>query len=415
MQQAWRSGAGNRVEALELPAALSAAAAKGLAEAMLARAEAERERRVVSVAWRAMAIAPGERVTMAGEPGMWRVAEWSLEQMSITLLLVPVVAVPLAADAAAGRFLPAPDLLSGETILHGFELPHLGEGVLAAPHISIAACGTAAGWRRASVALSSDGGVSWQPAGATALPAIIGTVETPAGDAVAQIEDLRNELTVQLLHGRMTLQEADQTRMDRGANLALVGNELLQFGEAEALGGNRWRLRRLWRGRRGTEAAIGSGTGGERFVLIEPGTLAQHEVPPGRDICVMAAAAGSTTGIERLVQRNGSSVVPPSPVGVRAAVNPDGSVALTWIRRSRLGWRWIDNADAPLGEEHERYQLRLVAASGSAITLEVGETAFTVPTELIEGSVQIEIRQAGDHGLSPPVIIAIPLLKELGS
>jgi hypothetical protein len=409
LQQAWRPGGGSRVEALELPAALSAGAAKGLAEASLTRAEAERERRVVSAGWRAMTVSPGERVTIEGEPGMWRVAEWSLEQMAITLVLVPIVAAPLATTAAAGRFLPPPDLVVGETVLHGFELPHLGEGMLATPRISIAACGTGAGWRRAALAVSSDGGVTWQPTGATALPAIIGAVETPAGVGPAEIEDLRSELIVELMHGGMALHDADLAGLDRGANLALVGDELLQFGEAQALGGNRWRLRRLWRGRRGTEAAIGTDTGGDRFVLIEPGMLAQQEVPAGGgDVRVMAVAPGSTAGVECIVHRNGSSVVPPSPVGLRATANADGSATLTWVRRSRIGWRWIDEADMPMGEEAERYQLRLVAGSGGVTTFEVDAATFTVPAHLLEGGGQIEVRQAGDHGLSPPAFISVP-------
>ncbi|MBN8839788.1 MAG: hypothetical protein J0I25_06260, partial [Sphingomonadales bacterium] len=55
--------------------------------------------------------------------------------------------------------------------------------------------------------------------------------------------------------------------LDRGVNLALVGDELLQFGVAEQLAARRWRLRDLWRGRRGTAATAHAA--GDRFVLIE--------------------------------------------------------------------------------------------------------------------------------------------------
>lgn len=409
LQQVLRPGAGRRVEAVELPAALSASAAKGLTEGMLARAEAERERRVVRTTWRGLEIAPGERVTIDGEPGLWRVADWSLEGMAVTLELLPIMPAPIAVPATAGRFLPPPDALVGDTILHAFELPHLGEGVLSAPRISIAACGTAAGWRRAALALSFDGGTSWEAAGSTAAPAIIGRVEVAAGTASPALADLRNQLIVQLAHSGMQLQDADTDAMDRGANLALVGNELVQFGNAEALGGGRWRLSRLWRGRRGTEHAIGTMASGDHFVLIEAIALAPHDVPVGSgDVHVMAVAPGNGTEVEQAALRNGSSLVPPCPVGLHAVPHVDGGLMLRWVRRSRLGWHWIDGADAPLAEEVERYQLRLIAGGGAVAEFETGATAYLMPSELRMVTTRVEVRQAGDHGLSLPAIIDIP-------
>src|SRR5690606_29048449 len=118
--------------------------------------------------------------------------------------------------------------------------------------------------------------------------------------------------------------------LDRGANLALVGEELLQFGRAEPLGSRRWRLYDLWRGRRGSEAAIGGGVSGDRFILIEAAALAQHDLPNGQgDVRVMAVAPGSAAGVECEVVRNGASLVPPSPVALRATHSAGDDVALS--------------------------------------------------------------------------------------
>jgi hypothetical protein len=43
---------------------------------------------------------------------------------------------------------------------------------------------------------------------------------------------------------------------------------------------------------------------------------------------------------------------------------------------------------------------------------EVDAATFTVPGHLLEGGGQIEVRQAGDHGLSPPAFISIPETQE---
>src|SRR3546814_3877061 len=66
---------------------------------------------------------------------------------------------------------------------------------------------------------------------------------------------------------------SDVCSSDLGANLALIDDELVQFGHVEQLGGHRFRLRRLLRGRRGTEWASADHEAGGRFILIEPAEI----------------------------------------------------------------------------------------------------------------------------------------------
>lgn len=410
LQIATRPGAGHRETAIELPAALAASAAKQLAEAALARADNERERRTVTVGWGGLALAPGARVRVAGEPGQWRVAAWSLEAMVATLELVRIAPAPLPASATPGRVIGAPDEVAGSTLLHLFELPHLGEGLLAAPRLLVAACGTGLGWRRAALALSTDGGARWEPAGTTAAPAAIGIVVDSGGPAAAALVDYGNAIIVELAHGGMVLSDVDDAGLDAGLNLALVGDELLQFGEAEPLGGNRWRLTRLWRGRRGTEAAIGTAAAGDRFVLVEAAALAAHDAVAGigASVSVLGTGAGDGEGVEAHALVTGASVVPPAPVHLRAEMLAEGGAMLRWTRRSRIGWRWQDGADAPLGEELERYQVRIVPAAAPEMLEMVTATELHLPAEtLAAGPLTIELRQAGDHGLSPPALLTL--------
>ena len=60
VQRARRPGAGTRDERVDLPAVLGAGAAKAMAEALLARAETGRERRIVALPADAAGIAPGD-------------------------------------------------------------------------------------------------------------------------------------------------------------------------------------------------------------------------------------------------------------------------------------------------------------------------------------------------------------------
>lgn len=408
VQTATRPGAGYREAEIQLPAALSAAAAKQLAEAALARADQQRERRMVRAGWNALGIAPGARVRIAGEPGQWRVADWSLEAMAVKLALVRIASAPLPARATPGRVLPAPDEVAGATILHAFELPHLGEGVLAAPRLTIAACGTGAGWRRAALAVSVDGGIRWEPAGVTAAPAIAGTVVDPGGATDCGIVDRRNSILVDLAHGAMMLTDADDAALDAGLNLALIGDELIQFGEAEPLGGNRWRLSRLWRGRRGTEAAAGAAAAGDRFVLIDPVALATRDgiAGIGAEVAILGTAPADGEGVEIATRLTGASILPPAPVHLRIEGAPGGGPWLRWTRRSRSGWRWQDGVEVPVGEETERYRVRIVPSAGDEMTETSAAAELPLPAGLA-GPLLIEVRQIGDHGLSPPALLTI--------
>jgi hypothetical protein len=91
--------------------------------------------------------------------------------------------------------------------------------------------------------------------------------------------DTANSIDVQLIDQNQWLTSCDDDALDAGANLAFVGGELVQFGDATALGGGRFRLTRLLRGRAGTEAAVSSHAIDEIFCLIEMASLQSIALP----------------------------------------------------------------------------------------------------------------------------------------
>ncbi|HET9511628.1 MAG TPA: phage tail protein [Sphingomonas sp.] len=402
LQRARRAGAGARTLAIELPAAIDAATAKGLAAATLHRLDTERERRTLSLDWRSLHVVPGDRVRIAGEAGLWRVVEATLEAMVLTIDLVRIARPPVAAPATSGAVVAAPDQRAGRTILHAMELPALDDAVLAAPRIAIMAAGTEAGWRGAGIQISLDGGTTWIPRGATMGLAVLGTLITPPGRGTATLEDRHGTLEVLLARDDMMLADADTDALDRGANLAMVGDELLQFGRAERLAGRRWRLRTLWRGRRGTERGIGAAAVGDRFVLLEPDALMAIDLPVGAigtHVAVMASGVGDGDDpVVRSVAVDGRSVAPPPPVHASRVRTADGLDILRWVRRSRAGWAWRDGVATPLAEETEVYGLRVVGQDGADRMTTVAQA------EVPGAAMSVEIRQIGTLAASRPLI-----------
>jgi hypothetical protein len=207
------------------------------------------------------------------------------------------------------------------------------------------------------------------------------------------------------------------------AQLLLHGNAFVQLlgdgaggvGELFALrpeqvGARRWRLTRLWRGRRGTEAAIGTAVAGDRFILLDATALAVRDAVAGigATVAVLGTGSGDGEGVETEARLTGISVLPPRPVHLRTEPQAGGGALLRWTRRSRTGWRWQDGADAPLGEERERYQVRIVPAAGAELLETVEAPELLLSSELLSlGALAIEVRQAGDHGLSPPAFLTL--------
>jgi hypothetical protein len=406
VQRARRPGGSAREQRIELPAVLPAAAAARIAETLLARSEAARVSRVIEPGLGAIDVVPGAVVSVAGEPILWRVKEAKLEAMRPLLTLEPVTsASAVGQPTTSGRVLGAPDAPAGRTIVHAVELPPLGDEVATAPRVTVFATGMGAGWRRAALLYSSDGGASWVAAGGTALPAITGVVATVPRPGATWLRDEASAIEVMLDRGDMVLGDSDAVRLDGGANLALVGDELVQFAHAEPLGGRRWRLTGLLRGRRGTEAEAAGHVVGERFVLIEAVAGVAIDLPIasiGTSVRVMASGSGDGAPVEAVAAIVGRSVLPPAPVRLRAR-RSRGMLVVSWIRRSRAGWRWIDGVDAPLVEERELYRVTIEAPGGDRMI----ETASTAIEVAADGATRVTVRQCGTLGLSPPVVAMV--------
>lgn len=404
--------------AIDLPAALTAIDAKAIAEARLSALHAARHRATCSLPWRSLDIAPGDRVTIEGETGTWRVRAVAFARGAVELDLEGVGERASPAVADPGRHTPEADLPEGPTSIVLLDLPPLGDDRTSAPQMAVAAAGVSPGWRRAALLSSVDGGISWQDAGRTAAPAIMGVSANVLEPGSPALFDDINTVEIALLNSAMQLSDADGPALLRGSNSALLGDELIQFGRAVPLGGASWRLEHLLRGRRGTEWAMGLHTVGAPFVLLEPEVLATIG-PAAISQELRIAASGIGDAEPQTTQRviAGHACLPLSPVHGRATTLTDSAVTFTWTRRSRAGWVWSDGVEASLAEEFERYWLEVVPVPGSSRAFEVMAPTWTYTateraSDVAAGatSLTLLVRQSGDHGRSPPLSIQIPLL-----
>ncbi len=159
--------------------------------------------------------------------------------------------------------------------------------------------------------------------------------------------------------------------------------ELMQFRDAELIGTDTYRLGMFLRGQRGTsvesQAEIAAGA---RIVLVdaalerlplemtERGLERTYRVGPARFGVAHPSYEQSVFAAEGLGLR------PFAPAHLRARRDKtSGDLAIRWIRQTRIGGDSWQGEDVPLGEELERYRLR-IRAGGTLVRQVSLDTAF---------------------------------------
>lgn len=421
VQTAQRPGPGLGESELDLPAVLDAGTARALAEQHLAHLWAARTAVDVRCDWRALTVLPGATVTLGADPTLWRVERNEWEAMGVRLHLVRIGGAGVTApSASAGTAVAQPDLLHGPTTLAVVDLPPLTDTPASVPAVAVAAAGTQAGWRVAALFVRDAGTGTLTPIGRTAASATMGTVLTPpAGDMSPCLLDIVSVIDVQLLNAAMTLTGADDAALLRGANAALIGQELIQFGEATQIGPDSWRLRRILRGRRGTEWAMTGHGAGETFLLLEQECLAaipDAHVHQNATVLIDAIGIGDPTPAQGAGDVPGQAILPLAPAHL-FALSQGGEWRFDWIRRSRAGWNWIDGADAPLAEEQELYRIDLSQGGTAFRSASVATPYWTYDAAAIaadiaagiSGAVAVAVRQIGTFGPGRPATLSITI------
>lgn len=413
VQRATGRAAMGQPRTIELPAALAAADARQLAETAARRAGWRRE----TVAWRSAmldpAVAPGAVVTVPGIAGSWRVAEWEWRAGGVELTLARIT--PAGADVAPaspvdpGRINPPADLPAPATVLAAFELPWDGVGSGDSSPVFVAASSAAANWRGAALyADQGDGALlPLGPSGRTR--SVMGVAETALAAANPLLFDRGAGVIVELVDPAMTLADATGRRLALGANRALLGEEIVQFARADALGGGRWRLMQLLRGRGGTEGAVVGHAAGERFVLLDAAPVAVDPaiLGNGADAQVAAVGFGDDAPVLSAIALRGIALRPPSPVHPRSRMLAGGALELSWTRRARGAWDWPDGVDAPLREQAERYIVTLGDPASPAAVWQVDAPLLALMPEAVAALPpgDLTVRQQGSHALSDPLFL----------
>jgi len=438
LQNAFRPAPGDKVTRLDFPATLSSNTARILSEENLWATYFERSSATLHVRRGVENIGPGTTIELTDRAGHvmdWRVREWEMKDGAIELRLtaLPQAIGILAQQSEAGQIVNPADQTSGTTILELVDLPFLLESLLRPsnrPAMVAVASSADAAWRPAPLFRSDIGGQAMVPLGSSAPAAIMGRTQTSLEPATAQLRDNRNHVDVMLFNETMQLADADPAGLINGRNLAMIGDEIVQFSRAEPIAetsaslspvANRYRLSGLLRGLGGTESEITRHETGDRFILLDSDSLQTIDVPndsAAQSLEIMALGRGDSEPVSARSRYAGRAITPWSPVHGRTERRVDGAIELRWTRRSRAGLAWPDHVETPLAEEQERYRLILADPEQTTTLLEedVDQPQYTLSAVLLEmfrdngiTAMSASIQQVGTHRLSLPLTLSIPL------
>ena len=255
---------------------------------------------------------------------------------------------------------------------------------------------------------SVDGGVSFSLVKSDIRAGVIGDTVSALGEGTSYTWDNRSSVDVRLISG--TLESRQEIDVLNGANLCIIGSELVQYRSAVLIAENTYRLSGLLRGRFGTEHHIKGHVPGERFVRIHADTVEKITVPGADWFKPYVYRFGSARyGILHesyqqtsvTIQANASA--PLSPCHLEGTRTRDGDLTLTWVRRTRGDGDMKDYIDVPLNETAERYECCIVK-DGSEIrtfAVHVPRAIYTAAEQAadfggIQGNVRVRVYQISE-------------------
>ncbi len=244
------------------------------------------------------------------------------------------------------------------------DLPLLrGDEVAHAPWLAVSATpwpGAVAAW----ASVEAAGGFALNTT--LAAGAVMGVTETPLPAARAGAWDRGPALRVHLKGG--DLRSASDAALMAGANALAIGDgspggwEVIQFADAVPVGKDLWEIGRRLRGQAGTDADMPAIWPPGSVVVLLDGGPKQVALPPDargqmRHWRIGPATRGPDDPSYRALAHAfaGIGLRPLSPCHLAV----DGR-HLRWVRRTRIGGDGWDGLDVPLGEERERYAVRLM-------------------------------------------------------
>ena len=231
---------------------------------------------------------------------------------------------------------PIPTYDPGATTIEVLDIPAL-RSVDDRLGYYVAIAGASDAWKGATVSLSTDGGANYANGQTSQTYAVMGTLNAPMAAHSRELPDYQNTIEITLVDDSEDLEAATFAEMLNRKNRALIGDEVVCFGEAQETTPGVWELSDLLRGRLYTDPVMHNV--GERFVLLEDDYLPFIEMEPHlRDEELYFKAVSINGTAQTIISETvtGKSQKEPPPGYLRAR-RSGGNLIINWIGTGTKG------------------------------------------------------------------------------
>ncbi len=167
-----------------------------------------------------------------------------------------------------------------------------------------------------------------------------------------------------------------------------LGWEIIQFQSSDLIAPGEYRLSGLLRGQAGSDGVMQDMiSAGAAIIILGQGlyTLPVDSALRGSVLDISVSARSRSDSRTETADYNAVHLIPLAPVHPRSRVLPDGSVHISWTRRTRLGGDDWAARDVPLGEDEERYAVDLLDGEVVVWSYEVTQPSLTLTPQILQG------------------------------
>jgi len=259
---------------------------------------------------------------------------------------------------------------TGKTNIEVFELPAIKNTEY--PEVFFATSGNEKGWNGCGIYSAKTGSNNFNIINESRINSIVGTCLNRLGDARPYYFDNVNELFV-FFNGNIdtnVLETIDLFDLLDGGNLALIGNEIIQFEKVELQENGSFRISKLLRGQYGTEEFISNHLENEKFIFIDKGLITSqftsNDIGMSYDFKAITFNDSFENSTDRTLKIVGKNLLPMKPVHVKCNRIDDG-YRITWESRERGNHTWKDGEEFLPSKE---YLIEILDENGAVVRRE---------------------------------------------